>query len=153
MKKLAVLSLFVASAMSLLTSCSTAQSADQSLKDDNQRKEITTAMVHNPAYASEMMQCMMSNDSCKQMMGQTMMSDPSMKSMMMDNMMDMCMSDTSMCKMMMGKTMDMCEGDQSKCIMMMGTMQSHPNVMKSMNGMCGMDMNMNKDQPMKNPKK
>ena len=57
---------------------------------------------------------------------------------MMNSMMSMCKSDTAMCKMMMDKTMEMCDMDQSKCNMMMGSMQSHPNVMKSIQGMCDM---------------
>jgi hypothetical protein len=81
-------------------------------------------MIHHQPYMTEMMHEMMNNDSCKQMM--------------MDNIMSMCKDDSSMCKMMMGKTMEMCDADPAKCKMMMGSMQSQPNVMKSMKGMCGM---------------
>lgn len=68
-----------------------------------------------------------------------MMNDPSKRGMHMNKMMSMCKDGTSMCKMMMGKTMEMCDSDPSKCKMMMGSMQSHPNVMNSMNGMSDMD--------------
>ena len=64
--------------------------------------------------------------------------DQAMQMDMMNSMMSMCKSDTAMCKMMMDKTMEMCDMDQSKCNMMMGSMQSHPNVMKSIQGMCDM---------------
>jgi hypothetical protein len=67
-----------------------------------------------------------------------MMNDPNMKGMHMENMMSMSMNDSSMFKMMMDKTMSMSDADPTKCKMMMGSMQSHPNVMNSMKGMCDM---------------
>jgi hypothetical protein len=138
MKKHSSFPIFIVAVMTLLLSCNTKQSADQYLNDDNQRKDIIASMVHHQSYMSEMMHEMMNNDSCKQMMGQSMMSDSGMTNMMMNDMVGMCNKDSSMCKTMMGKTMDMCDADPSKCKMMMGTMQSHPNVMNSMKGMCDM---------------
>ncbi|MDI1235170.1 MAG: hypothetical protein PSX81_12885 [bacterium] len=136
-------------ALSFLFACNSKQTADQSLNDDSQRKGIITSIVHHSPYMNEMMQEMMNNDSCKQMMVdgimgnsgmmKMMMNNSSMHSMMMDHMMGMAKTDSSMCKMMMDKTMDMCSDDPSKCKMMMGSMQSHPTVMKSMKGNCGMD--------------
>jgi len=140
MKNLTILSICFIAVMNLFGSCDSKQTADQYLKDDNQRKEVLVAIVHHQPYMNEMMKQMMNNDSCKQMMAQSMMSDPKMKTMMMDNMMDMCKNDASMCKMMMGKTMEMCDADGAKCTMMMDAMKPHPNVMKSMKGMCDMNM-------------
>ncbi len=45
---------------------------------------------------------------------------------------------------MMDKTMEMCDADGAKCTMMMEAMQPHPNVMKSMKGMCDMNMMLKK---------
>ena len=138
MKNSTILSIFLVVAMGFLFACNSKQTADQCLKDDNQRKAIVTGIAHNQPYMADMMQEMMNSDSCKQMMMQSMMDDPNMKTMMMDNMMSMCKNDASMCKMMMGKTMEMCDADPSKCNMMMEAMKPHPNVMKSMKGMCDM---------------
>ncbi|MEP6795713.1 MAG: hypothetical protein ABJB16_15395 [Saprospiraceae bacterium] len=144
MKNVFFLLIFLASAMSLLTACTSKQTADQYLNDDQQRKDILVAIVHHQPYMAEMMHEMMNSDSSKQMMGESMMSDPGMMKMSMNSMMDMCSKDSSICKMMMGKTMAMCDANQSMCNMMMGSMKSHPNVMKSMKGMCDME-NMNQD--------
>ena len=133
MKKTFSFSIVVLAVMSLLLSCNSKQTADEYLKDDNQRKDVVIAIAHHQPYMSEMMQQMMSSDSCKQMMSENMMSNPGMMNTMMGNMMSMCNKDSAMCK------------------MMMGTMQSQPNVMKSMKGMCDMNnMNMEpkKDQQM-----
>jgi hypothetical protein len=138
MKRQLIIPILFAATLTFLAACNSKPTADNYLKDDNQRKDIVLAMVHHRPYRTEMMQEMMNNDSCKQMMMDNMMNDPSMKSMHMDKMMSMCKDDTSMCKMMMGKTMEMCDADSAKCKMMMGSMQSHPNVMKSMKGMCDM---------------
>jgi len=120
MKKLTILPILLASAMVLFSACNSKQTAEQTLKDDNQRKDIFATVAQSNPYRLEMMNEMMNNDSCKQMM--------------MNKMMDMCKDDSSMCKMMMGKTMEMCDMDESKCKMMKGCLQSHPNVMKSMEG-------------------
>ncbi len=139
MKKLMLHSIFIVAAMSLLFACTSNQTADQCLNEDQQRKEIFASIANHQPYMNEMMQQMMSNDTCKQMMMESMMSDPAMMNMSMDNMMNMCKNDSSMCKMMMSKTMDMCDADQSKCNMMMGTMQAHSNVKEAMKGMCDMN--------------
>ncbi|MDZ4747572.1 MAG: hypothetical protein SH808_03745 [Saprospiraceae bacterium] len=141
MKNAFSLSIFLA-ALSLLLACNSKQTADQCLQDDNQRKDIIVAIAHHPTHAMEMMHEMIASDTLKQMLGQTMMSDPGMMNMTMDNMMSMCAKDTSICKMMMSKTMEMCDANESMHKMMIGSMQSHPNVMKSMKGMCDMN-NMN----------
>lgn len=138
MKKQTILPILFAAALSFLASCNSNPTADQYLQDENHRKEIILTMVHHQPYMTEMIHEMMNNDSCKQMMMDNMMNDPGMKGMHLGKMMSMCKDDSSMCKMMMGKTMEMCDMDQSKCNMMMRSMQSHPNVMKSMKGMCNM---------------
>ncbi len=139
MKKQFSLPIFIAAAMTLLFACNSKQTADQSLKDDNQRKNIMVGIVHHQPYMTEMMQEMMNSDSCRQMMAESMMNNTDMMNRMMENMMSMCSKDSSMCNMMMGNTMEMCDADPAKCKMMMGSMQSHPAVMKSIKGMCGMD--------------
>jgi len=132
MKNLTILPILVASAMILLTACNSKQTAELSLKDDNQRKEIFTTIIKTKPYMSEMMHEMMNNDSCKHSM--------------MRNMMSMCKDDSTMCKMMMGKTLEMCDMDESKCKMMTGCMKSHSNVMKSMKEVVSKDnMSMSKD--------
>jgi hypothetical protein len=139
MKKYFSLSILTVAVMCILSSCNNKQTADQCLKEDNQRKDVIVLITHNQPYMAEMMHEMMSSDSCKQMMSQKMMNDPAM----MDDMMSKCMKDSTMCKQMMSKTMDMCEADQSKCKMMMESMKSHSGVMKSMkemDDMKGMDM-------------
>jgi len=105
--------------MSFLSSCNTKQTADQSLKDDSQRKTIIGTIAHHQPYMAEMMNEMIKNDSSKQMMAQSMMSDPKMMTMMMDNMMTMTKNDSTMSKMMMDRTMEMCDADATKCNMMM----------------------------------
>ena len=153
MKKLIILSISVATAMSLLPACNSKQGADQYLNDDVQRKDVIVSIAHHQPYMTEMMHEMMNNDSCKQMMSQSMMKDPAMMKMMMGNMMTMCSNDSSMCKMMMGDMMTMCDADQSKCKMMMTAMQSHPNMMKSMKGMGDMKGMGNMDNMKMAPKK
>jgi len=133
MKNVTTLSIFFTVAISFLSSCNTKQTADQSLKDDSQRKNIIGTIAHHQPYMAEMMHEMMNSDSCKQMMAQSMMSDPKMMTMMMDNMMTMSKNDSTMSKMMMDRTMEMCDADATKCNMMMDAMKTHPNVMKSMN--------------------
>lgn len=143
MKDVFLLSILLAVTI-ILPACNSQQTADQCLKDENQRKEIVAAIAHHQPYMMEMMHEMMTNDSSKQMMGQSMMSDPAMMKMSMDDMLSICNKDTSMCSMMMGKTMEMCDANPAMCGMMMGSMKLHSNVMKSMKGMCDMNnMDMN----------
>ena len=144
MKTQTILPILFAATVILLTSCNSKQTADNYLKDDNQRKDIVLAMAHHQPYMSEMMNEMMNNDTCKRMMMDNMWNEPSMKGMHMDNMMNMSQTDTSMFKMMMDKTMGMCDTDPAKCKMMVSAMQSHPNVMNSMQGMCDMKHMKNK---------
>ncbi len=142
MKNSTILAIFFVAAVGFLFACDSSKTADQYLKDDNQRKAIIGEIAHHQPYMAEMMQEMMNSDSCKQMMAQGMMSDSKMNAMMMDNMMTMSKNDTAMSKMMMDKTMEMCDADATKCNMMMDAMKTHPNVMKSMNmnGMGNMKM-------------
>ena len=146
MKNSTILAIFFIAALGFLFACNSSKTADQYLKDDNQRKAIIGEIAHHQPYMAEMMQEMMNSDSCKQMMVQSMMSDSKMMTMMMtmmmDNMMTTSKKDTAMSKMMIGKTMEMCDADATKCNMMMDAMKTHPNVMKSMN-MNGMG-NMNR---------
>lgn len=140
MKNSTILSIFLVAAMGFLFACNSKQTADQCLKDDNQRMAMIGGIAHHQPYMAEMMNEMMNSDSSKQMMMQGMMDDPKMMAMMMDHMMSMSKNDTSMFKMMMGKTMAMCDADAAKCTMMMDAMKPHPNVMKSMKGMGDMKM-------------
>ena len=127
--------------MSFLPACSSKQTADDFLKDDNQRKEITTAIIHNPAYHMELMQVMMNSDSTKEMMGHDMMKDPAMMNMMMEHMMNMADNDSAMCTKMMKmmeqkpmmmkmmKEMNMSAGTTYTCPM-------HPEVRSATPGKC-----------------
>lgn len=139
MKKQVLIPFLFAALIVFIAACNSKPTADNYLKDDNQRKDVVLAIVNHQPYMTEMMHEMMNNDSCKQMMMDNMMSDPSMKGMHMEKMMSRCKDDSSMCKMMLDKTMEMCDADTTKCKMMMGSMQSHPTVKKSMKGMCDMD--------------
>ena len=47
--------------MSFLSACNSKQTADQSLKDNNQRKDIIVEIAHHQPYMTEMMQEMMKN--------------------------------------------------------------------------------------------
>ena len=101
MKRLTLYSILFIAAISLLPACSSKQTTDQLLKDDNQRKEITAAIIQNPAYHMELMQMMMNIDSSKQMMEHNMMQDSGMMNMMMTHMVNMAETDSVMCKNMM----------------------------------------------------
>ena len=148
MKKLINLSIFIASAMIFLPACNSKQTADDFLKDNTQRKEITTAIIHNPAYHAELMQVMMNSDSTKQMMEEYMMKDPAMMNTIMEHMMNMADKDSAMCKKMMNmmeqkpimlkmmKDMNMTAGTTYTCSM-------HPEVKSATPGKCpkcGMDL-------------
>jgi len=134
--------------MSFLPACNSKQTADDFLKDDNQRKEITTAIIQNPVYHMELMQQMMNSDSTKQMMGQNMMKEPAMMNMMMEHMMNMADKDSAMCK----KMMQMMESKPAMMKMMKEmnmststtyTCQMHPEVKSATPGKCpkcGMDL-------------
>ncbi len=140
MKKLIILSMFMAGAISLFTACNSKQTVDQFLMDDTQRKDIITALVHHPSYRMEMMREMMNNDSCKQMMGQNMMKDPGMMSMMMSDssmMHNMMNGNKNMQNRMMGQMMDMAEKDSVMCDAMMRMMNEKPQIKSRM-----MKMNM-----------
>lgn len=139
MKKLKTILVLFAAASSFLASCNSSPTADQFLEDDHNRNDIVLAIVNHQPYMTELMHEMMKNDSVKNRMMENIMNDPGMKEMHMNRMMHMCKDDSNMCEMMMSKTMEMCDADTAKCKMMMGSMQSHPNVMKSMKGMCDME--------------
>lgn len=148
MKHFKVYSILFIAGIGLLTACNNKQTTDQLLKDDNQRKEITAAIIHNQAYHMELMQEMMNSDSTKQMMGNGMMKDPGMMNMMMEHMMNMAEKDSAMCKNMMQmmeqkpgmmkmmKGMNMSMGTTYTCPM-------HPEIKSSTPGKCpkcGMDL-------------
>ena len=124
MKKLTILSILIASAMSFFTACNSKQAADQVLNDESQRKAVITSIAHHETYSMEMMKEMMNSDSCKVMMGQHMMGDTGMMNMMMGNMMNMAEKDSAMCK------------------NMMQMMHQKPAMMKMMNNMKNMSMPM-----------
>lgn len=127
MKKLIIAILAIAGTLSL-TQCTTANT-DNITSNADTRGKVISQLMNNDAYMNEVM------DSMKTKHPHTMdMSGDNM----MDKMMDMCKADSAMCKKMMGKTMEMCNNDTAKCKMMMNSMHPHPNVMKSMKGMCDM---------------
>lgn len=101
------------------------------------RGRIISELMSNDTYMSEVMDSMKTKHQGAMMttVFDNAKGDNQMQSDMMNNMMEMCKMDSSMCKMMMDKTMEMCDADSTKCMMMMNSMQSHPKVMKSMEGM------------------
>jgi hypothetical protein len=132
-----------------LTSC-TQSSTSTALKDASKRKEIISAVVNDDQASAELIDSLLIKHHGEVMtkMNAMMGGDKGMQGAMMGNMMSMCKSDSSMCKKMMSETMAMCDADAGKCKMMMSSMESHPNVMKSVEGMCemkGMKMDTKKD--------
>lgn len=122
-----------------LTGC-TQPKVSAMLKDDAQKKEIISAILSDEQVSAELIDSLMNKNHGQMMikMNAMMSGDKMMQGNMMGKIMDMCKTDSAMCKKMMGMTMDMCDADQSKCNMMMGAMQSHPNVLKSVQSMCDM---------------
>lgn len=136
MKKFTILLLFVAALISLTQCTNTAP--DSSLSQADVRGKTISALMNNDAYMKEVM------DSMQKKHGGDMASmalsngDKQMQENTMNKMMDMCKADSTMCKKMMNTTMAMCDADSAMCKMMMTSMQEHPNMMKSMQGMGGM---------------
>lgn len=132
--------LLLAAGFLYITSCTQPKAADM-LQNDAQKSEIIAAILVNDAVSSELMDSLMikHHEQMMMKMNSMMSGDKMMQGDMMGKMMEMCKSDSSMCKMMMDETMAMCDADQGKCNMMMTSMKSHPNVMKSMKGMCDME--------------
>lgn len=127
-------------AMVYLSGCEQPDSSTM-LKDDARRKEVISTLVNDDQASSELIDSLLIKHHGEVMtkMNVMMGEDKHMQGDMMGNMMSMCKTDSAMCKMMMNETMAMCDADQGKCNMMMSAMQSHPNVMKSMKGMCDME--------------
>ena len=128
-----------------MTSC-TQPKASVMLQDDARKNDIIAAILVNDAVSSELLDSFMIRRHDQVMMKMnammggdaSMQGDAGMKEGMMDKMIGMCKEDSSMCKMMFNKTMAMCDADQASCKMMMSSMEAHPNVMKSVEGMCNM---------------
>lgn len=133
-------SLLLVIAVIYLSGC-TQPDSSTILKDDARRKAIISELVNDDQSSTELIDSLLlkHHDEVMTKMNAMMGGDKRMQGAMMGNMMSMCKSDSSMCKMMMNETMAMCDADQGKCNMMLGAMQSHPNVMKSMKGICNME--------------
>ncbi len=132
-----------------ITACTQPDSTNV-LKDETQKQKIISALVNDDQASSALIDSLLIKRHGEVMtkMNAMMGGDKGMQGAMMGNMMSMCKSDSSMCKMMMNETMAMCDADAGKCKMMMASMESHPNVMKSVEGMCemkGMNMAPKKD--------
>ncbi len=138
MKKITTLLLSVAALISF-TQCNNTP-PNELCSNAATRGKVISTLMNNEAYMNEVM------DSMQVKHGAAMAkNDKAMQAEMMDKMMANCKMDPAVCKSMMDKTMEMCDADQSRCDMMMGAMKPHPNVMKSMLGMCDMEgMNMDK---------
>jgi hypothetical protein len=123
-----------------LTQCNN-PGVENNLNNAETRGKYISTLMSNDAYMNEVMDSMRTKhpDVILSSLFVIMKNNKQMQSGMMNQMMDMSKADSSMCRMMMDKTMDMADADQSKCDMMMGSMKSHPNVMKSIQGMCGMN--------------
>ncbi len=138
MKKISLALLFIL--VSFTFQCCDSAESDKTVENPEGRAKMISALMKNDVYMNEVMDSMRMKHSDAMMNNMMAKGD---KEKMMNNMMEMCKTDPSMCKMMMSKTMDMCESDSSMCKMMMSSMQSHPKVMKSMEGksdMKGMKM-------------
>ena len=127
------LSIFLLSLAALISFTQCNESAANEVANAGERGKIISALMNNEAYMKQVMDSMQVKHGAG--MGKH---DMAMNPETMSKCMDMCKTDSSMCKTMMSKCMDMCEADQSKCDMMMRSMHGHPNVMKSMEGMCNM---------------
>ena len=131
MKKITMLLCAVVALMSF-TQCMS-PTPETSLDKADTRGKTISALMNNDVYMKEVMDSMAvkhgghSMDMAK--------GDMKMDENMMNKIMDMCKTDSAMCKKMMDKTMAMCDADSSMCKMMMTSMKSHPNMMKSMQGM------------------
>ena len=130
MKRVKILFFSLLALMSF-TQCDNA-APTTTLQQADKRGKTISALMNNDAYMKEVM------DSMKTKHGGAMSMDMPMDENMMNKMMEKCKNDPAMCKMMMDKTMAMCNADSAMCKMMMTSMQPHPNVMKSMQGMCDM---------------
>ncbi len=138
MKKITI-TLFAFALLFSLTECNNSR-PEKVCTDAGTRGKLISELMNNDVYMKEVMDSMRTKhpDVILNTIFIIAKDDKQMQESMMDKMTEGCKMDSSMCKMMMGKTMDMCDMDKSKCDMMMGSMQSRPNVMKSMEGMCGM---------------
>ena len=130
MKRVKIL-LFSLIALMSFTQCDNA-APTTTLQQADKRGKTISALMNNDTYMKEVM------DSMKTKHGGAMSMDMPMNEDMMNKMMEKCKNDPAMGKMMMDKTMAMCDADSAMCKMMMTSMQPHPNVMKSMQGMCDM---------------
>jgi hypothetical protein len=130
--------LFCVAALMSFTQCNN-PTPNMALKQADTRGKTISALMNNDVYMKEVMDSMrMKHGGNMSAMGN---GNMKMDENMMNNMMEQCKTDPAMCKMMMDKTMAMCDGDSSMCRMMMTSMQAHPNMMKSMEGMKDMKMN------------
>jgi len=128
MKSLIILPILFAAIVILLVSCNSKQTADNYLKDDNQRKEIVLAMTHHQPYMTEIMNEMINNDTCKQMMGSAMMGNSGM----MNRMMGMMMDNPQMQHQMMSNMLNKCVLDSTARNQMGTMMAGNPVMMKTM---------------------
>ena len=131
MKKVKML-LFCVVALMSFTQCNN-PTPNMALKQADTRGKTISVLMNNDAYMKEVMDSMqMKHGGNMSAMGK---GDMKMDENMMNNMMEQCKTDPAMCKMMMDKTTAMCDADSAMCRMMMTSMQAHPNMMKSMEGM------------------
>lgn len=140
MKTIMKCSLFLLTGATLYITACTQPDTSTMLKDDVRKKEIISALVNDDEASSALIDSLLLKHHGEVMtkMNAMMSGDATMKGDMMGRMMDMCKTDSTMCKMMMDETMAMCDADAGKCKMIMSSMESHPNVMKSVQGMCDM---------------
>lgn len=150
MKSLMNQSTFLLLGTALYFTACTQPDSTNVLQNETRKKEIISALVNDDQASSMLIDSLLvkRHGDVMTKMNAMMGGDKEMQGAMVDNMMSMCKSDDAMCKMMMDETMAMCDADTSKCKMMMASMESHPNVMKSMEGICqmkGMNMAPKKD--------
>lgn len=124
--------LFSALAVFYIIGCTQPKASDI-LNNDAQKKELFSAIVSNDQASSELIDSLVTKRHEQVMM----------------KMHSVMKTDPTMGKMMMGKMMEMCNDDSSMCKMMMSSLQSHPKVMKSMEGMCDMNSMKGKSEAQK----
>ena len=123
--------------LALLTSCQSAKTSNQLLKDETSRKEIITLISNDASMNKQMMAEMMNGENGIEMMMENqksmmkMMKDkPDMMKGMMDDMIETCKTDTTMMKTMCKSMMD-----DPKMMDMMEKMKHDKMDMSKMKGM------------------
>ncbi len=119
-------------ATSLFFACTAPTNPADQLKNEAQRKAIISELMHNPDYATEVMDSLLTKDHAQQLMQH----DKGMMHMMMtENDITRIMSDSSAHKMMMNNMMRMIEKDSVAWVNMCKKMMDNPHMKNTMQEM------------------